>query len=98
MHLYLHDYSFRDQLTDTLTGSMSLTAATFASVLVASQLKTQLQVFAQVSMVQAVLLSMPSLGNAGPCCVSRAIALNTFHEQSCFGSVSFPPAGVVPCK
>ena len=48
MHLYLHDYAFEDQLTDTFTGSVSLTAATFASVLVASQLKTQLQVFAQV--------------------------------------------------
>ena len=55
MHLYLHDYSFIDQLTDTFTGSMSLTAATFASVLVASQLRTQLQVFAQVSMVYLTL-------------------------------------------
>lgn len=53
MHLYLHDYNFVDQLTDTFTGSLSLTAATFASVLVASQLKTQLQVFAQVSVNHA---------------------------------------------
>ncbi|KAL0054305.1 hypothetical protein WJX82_006881 [Trebouxia sp. C0006] len=48
MHLYLHDYIFVDQVTDTLTGSMSMTAATFASVLIASQLKTQMQVFSQV--------------------------------------------------
>ena len=48
MHLYLHDYTFVDQVTDTLTGSMSLTAATFASVLIASQLKSQMQVFTQV--------------------------------------------------
>ena len=48
MHLYLHDYTFVDQVTDTLTGSISLTAATFASVLIASQLKSQMQVFAQV--------------------------------------------------
>lgn len=47
MHLYLHDYIFVDQVTDTLTGSMSMTAATFASVLIASQLKTQMQVFSQ---------------------------------------------------
>lgn len=56
MHLYLHDYNFVEQLTDSLTGSMSLTAATFASVLVASQLKTQLQVFAQVSVNHAMHL------------------------------------------
>lgn len=48
VHLYLHDYSFVDRVTDTLTGSMSLTAATFASVLIASRLKTQMQVFIQV--------------------------------------------------
>lgn len=59
MHLYLHDYSFMDQLTDTLTGSMSLTAATFASVLVASQLKTQLQVFAQVLFSLELYLLFP---------------------------------------
>ena len=48
MHLYLHDYTFVDQVTDTLTGSMSLTSATFSSVLIAIQLKSQMQVFAQV--------------------------------------------------
>ena len=76
MHLYLHDYNFVDQLTDTLTGSMSLTAATFASVLVASQLRTQLQVFAQVSMVHAMHLCSQGfatavnqfLGHCLPCC------------------------------
>ena len=64
MHLYLHDYNFVDQLTDTLTGSMSLTAATFASVLVASQLRTQLQVFAQVSTVHAMNSSSVALAIA----------------------------------
>ena len=54
-HLYLHDYSFVDRVTDTLTGSMSLTAATFASVLVASRLKTQMQVFSQVTNVHYVI-------------------------------------------
>lgn len=48
-HLYLHDYPFVDRMTDTLTGSVSLTAATFASVLVASRLKTQIEVFSQVT-------------------------------------------------
>ena len=48
-HLYLHDYSCTDRMTDTLTGSMSLTAATFASVLVASRLNTQIKVFSQVT-------------------------------------------------
>lgn len=47
-HLYLHDYSFVNRVTDTLTGSMSLTAATCASVLIASRLRTQMQVFSQV--------------------------------------------------
>ena len=76
MHLYLHDYNFVDQLTDTLTGSMALTAATFASILVASQLRTQLQVFAQVSMVYAMHSSSVALavaanqllGQCLPCC------------------------------
>lgn len=76
MHLYLHDYSFMDQLTDTLTGSMSLTAATFASVLVASQLKTQLQVFAQVSMVQAVLSIVQSLADASDICLLISLTLS----------------------
>ena len=60
MHLYLHDYIFVDQVTDTLTGSMSMTAATFASVLIASQLKTQMQVFSQartmLAFTQALLI------------------------------------------
>lgn len=58
MHLYLHDYTFVDQMTDTLTGSMSMTAATFASVLIASQLKTQMQVFSQARTVPAFMLAL----------------------------------------
>ena len=62
MHLYLHDYTFVDQVTDTLTGSMSTTAATFASVLIARQLKTQMQVFSQartmLAFKQIICISM----------------------------------------
>ena len=48
IHLYLHDYNFVNNVTDKLTGSMSLGAAVFASVLLASRLRSQAQVFAQV--------------------------------------------------
>jgi len=58
MHLYLHDYTFVDQVTDTLTGSMSMTAATFASVLIASQLKTQMQVFSQARIILAYMQAL----------------------------------------
>ena len=58
MHLYLHDYTFVDQVTDTLTGSMSMTAATFASVLIASQLKTQMQVFSQARFMLAYMQAL----------------------------------------
>lgn len=74
MHLYLHDYNFVDQLTDTLTGSMSLTAATFASVLVASQLRTQLQVFAQVSMVHTMHLGSEGLATAVNCFLNYCLS------------------------
>ena len=48
IHLYLHDYNFVNNVTDKLTGSVSLGASVFASVLLASRLRSQAQVFAQV--------------------------------------------------
>lgn len=51
LHLYLHDYNFVNSVTDTLTGSISLGSATFASILLASRMPSQMQVFAQVSKV-----------------------------------------------
>lgn len=47
LHLYLHDYNFVNSVTDTLTGSLSLGAAVFASVLLASRMRSQVQAFAQ---------------------------------------------------
>ena len=49
LHLFLHDYNFVNSVTDTLTGSISLGSATFASILLASRMPGQMQVFAQVS-------------------------------------------------
>ncbi len=46
-HLALHDYNFAASVTDKLSGSLSLAAAIFASVLLASRLPTALQVFSQ---------------------------------------------------
>ena len=50
LHLYLHDYNFVNNVTDKLTGSVSLGAAVFASVLLASRLRSQEQVFTQARM------------------------------------------------
>ena len=43
-HLYLNDYSFVNSVTDKLTGAVSLGAAVFASVLIASGMPTELDV------------------------------------------------------
>lgn len=47
-HLFLHDYRLRVSLTDRVTGAVSLATAIFASVVIASRLGSQLQVFSQV--------------------------------------------------
>lgn len=47
-HLALHDYNFAASVTDKLSGSLSLAAGIFSSVLLASRLATSLQVFSQV--------------------------------------------------
>lgn len=44
MHLYLHDYNFVNSVTDKLTGTVSLGAAVFASVLIASGMPSDLDV------------------------------------------------------
>ena len=51
MHLVLHDYGRTDseRPTETLSGSFSLNAAVFASILPASRMQTPLHVFASVS-------------------------------------------------
>lgn len=49
LHLFLHDYRLRLSLTDKAAGAISLAAAVFASVLIASRLDSHLQVFSQVS-------------------------------------------------
>lgn len=50
-HLFLHDYSLRLSLTDRAAGAVSLAAAIFASVVIASRLANHLQVFSQVCQV-----------------------------------------------
>ena len=51
MHLVVHDYGRTDseRPTETLSGSFSLNAAVFASILPASRMQTPLHVFASVS-------------------------------------------------
>uniref|UniRef100_A0A383WEY0 Phosphatidylinositol N-acetylglucosaminyltransferase subunit C n=1 Tax=Tetradesmus obliquus TaxID=3088 RepID=A0A383WEY0_TETOB len=57
-HLALHDYNFVNSVTEQLTGTVSLGAAVFASVLFASGMPTELDVFVHVLFcLQLYLLS-----------------------------------------
>lgn len=55
-HLFLHDYRLRVSLTDRASGAVSLAAAIFASVVIASRLGSQLQVFSQVRLTHVAAL------------------------------------------
>ncbi|GAX85173.1 hypothetical protein CEUSTIGMA_g12591.t1, partial [Chlamydomonas eustigma] len=48
IHVFLHDYNFVNNVTDTLSGAVSLSTALYAAVLVASLMPTELHVFTQV--------------------------------------------------
>lgn len=63
-HLSLHDYNFAASVTDKLSGSLSLAAGIFSSVLLASRLATALQVFSQVC-----TSSQEDFGGRVQCCV-----------------------------
>lgn len=58
-HLALHDYNFAASVTDKLSGSLSLAAGIFSSVLLASRLATALEVFSQVLVSMQAYLLMP---------------------------------------
>ncbi|GBF92993.1 phosphatidylinositol N-acetylglucosaminyltransferase subunit C [Raphidocelis subcapitata] len=58
LHLYLHDYNFVNSVTDKPTGAVSLSAAVFSSVLIASCMPSEMDVFAHVLFcLQLYLLS-----------------------------------------
>ncbi|GMH40411.1 hypothetical protein BSKO_08315 [Bryopsis sp. KO-2023] len=59
LHLYLHDYNFVNSVTDKLTGSVSLGAAVFSSVLIASRLRTNGHVFVQILFALELYLLFP---------------------------------------
>ncbi|KAK9812775.1 hypothetical protein WJX72_003471 [[Myrmecia] bisecta] len=59
IHLFFHDYNFVHGVTDSLTGSLSLGAAVFASVLIASRLQSHLHVFVQVLFSLQMYLMSP---------------------------------------
>lgn len=58
LHLYLHDYNFVNSVTGKLTGAVSLSAAVFSSVLTASCMPSEMDVFVHVLFcLQLYLLS-----------------------------------------
>ena len=61
VHLYLHDYAPAHDVTQTMRGSLSLAAATFASVLLASRLPTPRHVFAQMLFSLQAFVAWPFL-------------------------------------
>jgi phosphatidylinositol glycan class C protein len=62
LHLYLHDYSTAsDDVTQTIGGSLSLGAAMFASVLLASRLPTPAHVFALLMFALQAFVAWPFL-------------------------------------
>jgi phosphatidylinositol glycan class C protein len=60
-HLYLHDYSAGADVTQTIGGSLSLGAAMFASVLLASRLPTPAHVFALMLFALQAFVAWPFL-------------------------------------
>jgi phosphatidylinositol glycan class C protein len=60
-HLYLHDYAPANDVTQTIGGSLSLAAATFASVLLASRLPSPRHVFAQMLFSLQAFVAWPFL-------------------------------------
>eukprot|EP00878_Enallax_costatus_P005691 GHUV01005968.1.p1 GENE.GHUV01005968.1~~GHUV01005968.1.p1 ORF type:complete len:398 (+),score=100.30 GHUV01005968.1:2189-3382(+) len=59
LHLFLHDYNFVNSVTEQLTGTLSLAAAVFASVLFASGMPTELDVFVHVLFCLELYLLSP---------------------------------------
>eukprot|EP00877_Chromochloris_zofingiensis_P010970 jgi/Chrzof1/6126/Cz17g10210.t1 len=59
LHLYLHDYNFVNSVTDKLTGTVSLGAAVFASVLIASGMPSEFDVFVHVLFCLELYLLSP---------------------------------------
>lgn len=60
-HLYLHDYHFGRDVAHTLQGSLSLAAALFASVLLASRLDSPQAVFALLCCALQAFVAWPFL-------------------------------------
>ncbi|MEW5299270.1 MAG: hypothetical protein WDW38_003365 [Sanguina aurantia] len=58
-HLSLHDYNFLNVVTEQLTGTLSLGAAVFSAVLVASRMHTEVDVFVQVLFAFELFLLSP---------------------------------------
>jgi phosphatidylinositol glycan class C protein len=61
LHLYLHDYAAGADVTRTIGGSLSLLAALFASVLLASRLPTPRHVFALMMFALQAFVAWPFL-------------------------------------
>eukprot|EP00879_Flechtneria_rotunda_P013359 GHRR01013949.1.p1 GENE.GHRR01013949.1~~GHRR01013949.1.p1 ORF type:complete len:178 (+),score=53.64 GHRR01013949.1:913-1446(+) len=59
IHLFLHDYNFVNSVTEQLTGTLSLAAAVFASVLFASGMPTEFDVFVHVLFCLELYLLSP---------------------------------------
>ncbi|KAG2484621.1 hypothetical protein HYH03_016575 [Edaphochlamys debaryana] len=58
-HLFLADYSFVNDVTDRLTGALSLAAGVLAAVLVAGRMRTEAEVFAHVLLSLELFLLSP---------------------------------------
>ncbi len=97
-HLYLHDYSLTRDVAATLPGSLSLGAALFASVLLASRLDSAEGVFALVCFALQVFVAWPFLRRdilrASP--AAHAALTAALHAATCvaLGRVSALLAGV----
>lgn len=99
-HLALHDYNFAASVTDKLSGSLSLAAGIFSSVLLASRLATAIQVFSQVLVSMQAYLLMPylqrSLAASSPA-ASASVAVATAAVGAMLINSLSPAAAVVYC-
>lgn len=82
-HLYLHDYSFVNSVTDKLTGTLSLGAAVFASVLIASGMPTDFDVVRTCTLRDSVQLNSDRpVRLAGPPLILQIRCLSSLFRLS----------------
>eukprot|EP00271_Cylindrocystis_brebissonii_P023035 TRINITY_DN9220_c0_g1_i2.p1 TRINITY_DN9220_c0_g1~~TRINITY_DN9220_c0_g1_i2.p1 ORF type:complete len:385 (-),score=45.67 TRINITY_DN9220_c0_g1_i2:277-1431(-) len=90
LHLFFHNYSYSHSLTPKFTGNLSLMAAIFASVLLASRLQSHASVFAFVLFSLELFVLFPVFGHHLRC-------LSTSLHLSCSLALVLPTGWLLSC-